>query len=290
MKPHDSTAKKLFDKYLVILVFSFVYACSISLFLEPNNLAPGGVTGISIIVNHYTGLSTGICYFLFNIPIMILGAYKFGLKFIFSTIVTIILNSAFVDMLAPLGPLTTEPILAALFGGALVAVSLGLILKVGSTSGGTDIIVRVLKLHFPHIETGRLFMFIDIVIVAISAIAFRNINVALYAAVAVIVSSIVMDKVLYGTDGAKLVFIISDKDVAIAEKLLVDINTGVTYVKGAGAYTEADKRIIMCVLKKQNLPKTQDMVRDIDPNAFFIITSANEVVGKGYKSPYQEKI
>jgi uncharacterized membrane-anchored protein YitT (DUF2179 family) len=290
MKPENSKFKHIAIKYLVILIFSFVYACSISLFLEPNNLAPGGVTGISIIINHYTGFSIGMCYFVINIPIMILGAYKFGFRFIFSTIVTIILNSVFVDIIAPFGAATTDPLLASLFGGVLVAISLGLILKVGSTSGGTDIIVRVLKLHFPHVETGRLFMSIDIVIVAISAFAFKNINIALYAAIACFVSSIVMDKVLYGTDGAKLVFIISEHEAQITEKLLVDIDTGVTYVKGQGAYTDLDKRIIMCVLKKQNLPKTQDIVRDIDPNAFFIISSANEVVGKGYKSPFKEKI
>lgn len=277
-------------KYLIILIFSFVYAAGISLFLSPNNLAPGGVSGLSIIINHFTGLSTGMIYFIINIPIMIIGMYKLGFKFLLSTLITIILSSTFMDMLSKVPLITSDKLLAALVGGVLCAIGLGMIFKAGSTSGGTDVIVRLLKLKYPHIETGRLFLILDAVIVAISAVAFKDVEAALYAGVAAVVASVAMDKVLYGTDGAKLIFIISSKNTIIVSRLLKDIETGVTYINGAGAYTESPKKIIMCVSKKQNLPKIQNVVRELDPDAFMIISSANEVLGQGYKSHFQDKL
>ena len=277
-------------KYLIILIFSFVYAAGISLFLSPNNLAPGGVSGLSIIINHFTGLSTGMIYFIINIPIMIIGMYKLGFKFLLSTLITIILSSTFMDMLSKVPLITSDKLLAALVGGVLCAIGLGMIFKAGSTSGGTDVIVRLLKLKYPHIETGRLFLILDAVIVVISAVAFKDVEAALYAGVAAVVASVAMDKVLYGTDGAKLIFIISSKNTIIVSRLLKDIETGVTYINGAGAYTESPKKIIMCVSKKQNLPKIQNVVRELDPDAFMIISSANEVLGQGYKSHFQDKL
>ena len=290
MNINQTTWFTTFKKYLIILIFSFVYAAGISLFLSPNNLAPGGVSGLSIIINHFTGLSTGMIYFIINIPIMIIGMYKLGFKFLLSTLITIILSSTFMDMLSNVTIITSDKLLAALVGGVLCAIGLGIIFKVGSTSGGTDVIVRLLKLKYPYIETGRLFLILDAVIVVISAVAFKDVEAALYAGVAAVVASVAMDKVLYGTDGAKLIFIISSKNTIIVSRLLKDIETGVTYINGAGAYTESPKKIIMCVSKKQNLPKIQNVVRELDPDAFMIISSANEVLGQGYKSHFQDKL
>jgi uncharacterized membrane-anchored protein YitT (DUF2179 family) len=280
----------IIKKYLIILIFSFVYAMGISLFLSPNNLAPGGVSGLSIIIHHYTGISTGILYFSINIPIISVGIYKLGIKFISSTIVTIGLTSIFMDVLGNAHVITDNKILAALTGGVLVAVGLGMIFRAGSTSGGTDIIVKLLKMKYPHIETGRLFLFLDAAIIAISAVAFKDIEAALFAGISAVVASVTLDKVLYGTDGAKLVFIISNDEEAIARRLLTDIETGVTYLNGTGAYTDVNKQVILCAVKKQNLPKLQAIVRDVDPAAFMIVSSASEVVGEGYKSHFQEKI
>ena len=277
-------------KYFQIIVFSFVYAMGISFFLSPNNLAPGGVSGLSIIIKHYTGISTGILYFVINVPIIIVGIYKLGIKFISSTIVTIGLTSIFMDILSNVTIITSDKILAALAGGALSAIGLGMIFKAGSTSGGTDIIVKLLKLKYPHIETGRLFLILDAAIIALSAVAFRDIEAALYAGISAFVASFTLDKILYGTDGAKLIFIISSKEASIASRLLNDLETGVTYLNGSGAYTDSNKQIIFCAVKKQNLPKLQQIVRETDPDAFMIISSASEVLGYGYKSHFQEKM
>lgn len=284
------TIFKRLKKYFLILLFSYVYAMGISLFLAPNDLAPGGISGLAIIISHYTGISNGLLYAIINIPIIILGIYKLGMKILVPTIVTVVLTSSFVDALSVFPALTSNKILAALFGGSMVATGLSMILKCGSTSGGADIIVRLLKLKFPYIETGKLFLAIDTIIVIFSAIAFKNVEIALFASLAMITSSMVMDKILYGTDGAKLIFIISELEKEITPVLLSDLNTGVTYINGFGAYTLSDKKIIMCVIRKQSLPKIQNIVREIDSNAFMIVTSASEVLGEGYKSHFQEKL
>lgn len=277
-------------QYGIILFFSFVYALGISLFLAPNNLAPGGISGLSIIISYYTNISYGLLYGIINIPIIILGIYKLGIKILLPTIITVILTSSFSNLLSYYPPVTNNLILSALCGGTLVSLGLSMFLKNGSTSGGVDIIVRILKLRYPHIETGKLFLIIDILVVIFSAIAFKNIEIALFATVAVVTSSIVMDKILYGTDGAKLIFIISDHEEQIASALLLDLDIGLTYLDGLGAYTHSKKNIIMCVTRKQTFPKLQNTVRNIDDNAFMIVTSASEVLGNGFKSHYTDRL
>lgn len=277
-------------QYGTILIFSLVYAIGISLFLAPNNLAPGGISGLSIIISYYTHISYGLLYGLINIPIIIFGICKLGIRILVPTIITVILTSTFTNIFSCYPPVTNDLLLAALFGGALVSSGLSMFLKNGSTSGGVDIIVRIIKLRYPHVKTGKLFLFIDIIVVIFSAFAFKNLAIALYASVAVITSSIIMDKILYGTDGAKLIFIISEFNEQIADALLSDLDTGVTYIKGFGAYTHSEKNIIMCVTRKQTFPKLQNAVRSIDDNAFLIVSSANEVLGNGFKSHHADRL
>jgi uncharacterized membrane-anchored protein YitT (DUF2179 family) len=283
-------AVRLICEYMVIAVASVFFAIAVSLFLDPNKLAPGGVTGIAIIINHFLDMPTGTLVLIMNIPIMILGIWKFGVKFFISTIVATVMGSVFIDIVAKFPVATNDMFLSALIGGILMGLSIGLIFKVGASTGGTDIIARLLKIRFPHVETGKLFILVDIMIVLASAIAFRDIELAAYAGICVFVSGKALDFVLYGGEGARLIFVISDKEEEIAQKFMTDLDSGVTYVNGIGAYTSADKKIIMCAMTKQMLPKAQDIVRDIDIDAFIIVTSANEIVGEGYKSPYENRM
>lgn len=276
--------------YVMITVFSFTYAVGISLFLDPNNLAPGGVSGISIMLSRVTPLSTGTWIFLINIPIMVLGLWKFGLKFMVSTTYCIVVSSGFTNLLAGQGALTGDKLLAAAAGGALVALSIGMIFKAGATTGGVDIIVRVLRLKYQHMKTGALFLIFDAAVVTLSGIMFRNLETALYAAVAVIVSATVLDIVLYGRDGAKMIYIISDRPDAIAGRLLQEVDIGVTYVNGQGAFSGREKRVIMCVVRKPLSPRAQQVVREEDPEAFMIVTNATEIFGEGYKSFFGEQL
>ena len=284
------TPLQMFRDYVMITVASFVYAVSVSMFLDPNSLAPGGITGIAIILNRLFGIETGTWMLLINIPILLIGIWKFGLRFILSTIYCTAMTSLFTNLLTPVGAVTTDPLLASLTGSALMAVSMGWVFKAGSTTGGTDIIIKLLRLKFPYLKTGALFFLTDVVIVIASAFVFRNIDKALYAGIVVIITSVVLDVVLYGRDEAKLIYIISDHAERIAGRLLEELDIGVTYVQGSGAYSGKEKSVIMCAMKKNISPKAEEIVKEEDPLAFMIVTSATEIFGEGYKSYFSEKL
>ena len=291
MKFDMRKGNRLSDVFWTMWLFaSLLYSVSVSFFLDPNSLAPGGVTGIAIILNRLTGLATGTWLLIINIPILAIGTWKFGLRFILSTMYCTAMTSLFVNLLAPIGAVTTDPFLAALVGGSLMAVGLGLVFKAGATTGGTDIIIKLLRLKFPHLKTGSLFLVTDAVIVTLSAFAFKDIDVALYAGVVVVINSVLLDVVLYGRDGAKLMFIISDKYEAITKRLLEDLDIGATHISGSGAYSGKSKNVIMCVIKKQLSPKAEEIVREEDPASFLIVTGATEIFGEGYKSIFSERL
>lgn len=283
-------AFKMVWDYVIITVFSLTYAVGISLFLDPNNLAPGGVSGISIMLSRITPIPTGTWILLINVPILVLGLWKFGVKFLISTIYCTIVSSAFVNMFSTFAPLTTDKLLAAAAGGTIIAISMGMILKAGATTGGVDIIVKVLRLKYRHLKTGNLYLIMDAVVVALSGIMFRNLETALYAAVAIFVSSVVMDTVLYGRDGAKMIYIISDHPKQITERLLADLDIGVTALQGEGAYSGKEKKVLMCVMRKPLAPKAQQIVKEEDPEAFMIVSDATEIFGEGYKSYFSERL
>lgn len=270
-------------QYLGIVLASLLYAAAIALFLDPNQLAPGGVSGIAIILNRLTGLPTGTLILIMNIPLLALGMWKLGWKFVLSTVVAVAASSVFTDLLAPYGPLTADPLLAACAGGGLLAVGMGILFKLGATSGGTDILIRVIKLKHKHLKTGSLFLATDCCVIAASALVFGDIDLALYAAIATIVSSFCLDLVLYGRDEAKLVYLITDHEQAIAGRLLEELEIGVTYLQGQGAYTRDNKKVILCAMQKRLLPKVQEIAMEEDPFAFLIVTSASEIFGEGFK-------
>ncbi len=277
-------------KYIRMTVASVIYSVGISLFLDPNGLVPGGVTGVSIILNRVTGLETGTWILLLNIPILILGVWKFGVGFILSTVYCIVLVSAVTNLLAPIGALTGDCFLAALAGSSLMALGLGLVFQAGGTTGGTDIIIKVLRLKMPYLKTGSLFLIMDATVVLLSFLVLKDVDRALYAGMVVFVTSFVLDLVLYGKDEAKLIYIISDRAKEIAARILEELDIGATYVKGSGAYSGKEKNVIICVMRKQLSYKAEVIVKEIDAGAFMIITSATEIYGEGYKSYFGEKL
>jgi uncharacterized membrane-anchored protein YitT (DUF2179 family) len=283
---------KFLKEFGVITVGAVLYAVGIALFLDPNHLAPGGVTGIGIILNQFLPLETGTIIFIINVPIIILGYLKLGRPLIIKTFYCVALTSFIIDGIGTIyGKAVTEDLmLSAIAGCSLVGVGIGLILKQGGTTGGSDIIVRLLRKKFPHIKSGAIFSTIDFMIVTVSAIVFRDVVIALYALIAVAVCAFVMDKVLYGTDEAKLLYIISDKSEEITQSLLYDLSVGVTFVQGKGAYSGKEKEVIMAAMRKQLAPKAEEIVKNIDPTAFIIITSASEIYGEGHKNIFSEKI
>lgn len=290
MQTAKKSVKKRIADYVLMTGACFLYAMGISLFLDPNSLAPGGVTGISIILNKIIPLNTGTLILLINIPILALGLWKFGIKFILSTGYCTVLISGMTSILETLEPLTEDKLLAALAGAGLLAVGMGGVFKAGATTGGIDIIIKILRLKFPYMKTGALFLISDVVVVVASALVFQDIDSAMYAGIAVFVTSFVLDLVLYGRDGAKLIYIISDDFHPITTRLLEELDIGVTYVSGQGAYSGKEKKVIMCVMRKQLAPRAEEIVKEEDPEAFMIVTSATEIYGEGYKSYFGEKL
>jgi len=284
------SARSKLRNYGMMTLAVAVYSAGISLFLDPNSLAPGGLTGIAIILNKVLGMETGTLILLLNIPIFILGGWKFGFRFIVSTIYCTVLVSVLTNILAGYGAVTNDPLLAAVAGSTLVATGLGWVFKAGGTTGGMDIVVKVLRLKFPYLKTGVLFLIGDAAVVAVSALVLKDMNRALYAGIAVFVASHVLDLVLYGRDEAKLIYIISDNSQSIAGRILEELHIGVTFVKGVGAYSGKEKNVILCVMKKQLSPRAEEIIKQEDPLAFMIVSSANEIYGEGYKSYFSEKL
>lgn len=288
--------KKLFKErlkdYAMITLGSVIFAVGIAIFLDPNDLAPGGVSGISIIISRFVPyINVGIIIVILNIPIMIIGVVKFGIRFLLSSIYAVALSSAVMELLSrTVGAATTDPLLAAVSGGALQGIGIGLVFRAGATTGGTDIIVRVLRQKFRYLKTGTLFMFIDGVIIAVSGIVFKDLNVALYAALSLTVYMAVFNAVLYGGDGARLVYIISRKKDEIANRIMNELDAGATVLDGRGAYTGQKKEVLMVVLRMRSLPEARDIVREEDKNAFMIVTRATSVFGEGFKSHEEEDL
>lgn len=288
-----TVAISLLKKYLFITVGCISYALGIALFLDPNKIASGGVSGLSIVLNYATQkvdwLNTGVWIIIINIPLFILGACFFGRNFIISTIYSTVVSSLFIELfgyaLKDFLPLTDDIVIAGVVGGALTGLGMGIIYKLGSTTGGTDIVVKILRKKFRFIKTGVISLSVDLVIIGISTIVFKQFSLAFYTVISLIITTVVLDFVLYGGDSAKLMYIITDAEHAdkISEKILKELDISATYINGEGVYTGDTKRIIMCAIKKYLYPKLRDYVHEIDPRAFTIVTSAKEIYGEGYK-------
>lgn len=276
--------------YVILTAAAVIYAVAISLFLDPNNIAPGGVTGISILVNRFTRIPTGTVNMLINIPIVLLGLWKFGWRFICSTMYALALITFFINTLAAYGAVTDDLLIAAVLGGALIGVALALVFKAGATTGGIDIIVKVVRTKRRHVKTNILFLVFDSIVILASWIVFQDMTVAFYAGIAVVTDSIVMDKILYGSDEAKLVYIISEKPEQVKHRLFDELDTTATIITARGAYTNAPKEMLMIVTRKQMYPRLEEIVKDEDTSAFMIVSSASEIFGEGYKDITRDKI
>ena len=286
--------KKIF-RYVFITFTAALYAVGIALFLNPNNLAPGGISGIAIILKKmFPGLpGVGMLILLINIPILAVGIKKFGIKFILSTMYSLIVSSVLIDILPivfNVNGVTDNKMLASVIGGATFGLGMGLMFRLDTTTGGLDIIVKIIKQKKPHLKTGQIYFLLDVVILAASAMAFKDVEVALYAAIAIYVSTVVMDRAIYGGDEATLVYIISEKRELIARRMMKEVNVGATMIQAKGAYSNETTEVIMCVMKKQTLVKVRNILKQTDSGAFMIVSSTNEVFGQGFKDHFKTEI
>jgi uncharacterized membrane-anchored protein YitT (DUF2179 family) len=274
---------KLLKKYILITVGAVIYSAAIGLFLDPNDLAPGGVSGVAILISRFINLPTGTINLILNVPIIVLGLWKFGWKFICSTFYALLLITVFINRFVVYGAVTDDLLIASVIGGVLVGLSIAIIMKAGATTGGSDIIIKVLRTKWRHIKTNVLFLAFDSAVILASWLVFKDMTVAFYAGVSVVVDSIVIDYVLYGPDEAKLIFIISDKQEKVKNKMLAELDITATIIPAIGAYTNTPKEMLMVVTRKQKAPQIEEIVKREDRRAFMIISSASEIYGEGYK-------
>ncbi|MBO4324197.1 MAG: YitT family protein [Lachnospiraceae bacterium] len=281
-----------------LLVGSAAYASALYCIMDKNHLAPGGISGISVMV-HYINpkIAVGTTYLVLNIPILILGFICLSRKFMFYTLIATGMVSGFSNLLSYLAEkeiwdpsLTDIPILAALYGGAALGVGVGIVMRGGGSTGGTDILAKVVRLRNKQFRTGPLILCADAVVITASAFVFQDIETALYAGVGAVVSAKILDLVLYGSDETKKLLIVSEHHEAIAQRFMKELDTGVTYLDGRGAYTGEPRTVMLCMVKKHLFTKAREIVTEEDKNAFLIISSASEVFGEGYKRHESEDL
>lgn len=262
---------------------AFIMALGVALFLLPNQLSSGGVAGIATIVYYLWNIPMGTVILIINIPLFIISIYKMGKYFFVKSIVGTFFLSIFIDILDQFDSLTQDRFLACVYGGILLGIGTAIILKVGSSTGGSDLVSYVAKKYKPTIQASNIIIMIDIVIVTLNMIFFREIEIGLYSAIAIYLMGKVIDLLFEGIDFTKLMLIISDKSTEIAKEIEEKVERGATGLYGKGMYTNEAKLVLMCAASRNDVAKIKMIAKQIDPRSFIIITNSREVVGLGFE-------
>ena len=285
----NTTWKKTASAYFWITVGSILYGFAFDWFYTPNLIGYGGITGVGQVVNAFVpAIPIGMFVLVINIPLFILGWKLIGGHLLITSLYSMALSSVAVDffpLLIDFQPM--DQMLASVCGGALIGLSLGIIFAKGATTGGTDLIARLVKLKLPWAPMGKLLLVIDMAVVVLVALAFGNLTTALYGFIAQVACAYVTDMVLYGLDTAKVAYIISDKDREISDSIVKSMDRGVTILQGEGAYSGEEKRVLMCAFKQKEIVDLKERIFELDPKAFIIVCDAHEVTGNGFKT-YQK--
>lgn len=266
----------------VIMGFALIF------FLVPSSIAAGGVSGISTVLHYLLGLPVGLMVLVLNIPIFILGFVNFNSRFLVTSIIgtlSLSLSTQFFEspLFSGFLPVSNDMFLCSVLGGASYGFGLGLALRAGGTTGGTDILSLVLKKWFPKFSVGQFIILIDGVIVALAGLAFGRLDTILYSAVMLFVSSYLADTMLEGVDFAKMVFVISENQKDISNRIAEELRRGSTALSGFSMYSGKTRNVLMCVLRKYQLPRLKELVSEADRSAFVIVTDVKEVIGHGFK-------
>ncbi len=266
---------------------SLIFALGVNMFTTPNNIAPGGVTGLATVLHSISEIQVGTLTFLLNIPLVLLGLVVIGKRFTLSTFRTLLILSAITNITELFLPAYTENILvASIFGGAAIGIGMGIIFLRGSTTGGTDILGRVLLRYFQHIPLGKILLAIDFVIVTFAAIYYGTLDAALYALVSVYVTERAMDSVLYGFNETRIAYVVTEHPIEVAERVMDETDRGVTYLNGEGGYQRDKKLVIMCAMPSRQFAKFKRIVLEVDPAAFIMVAPASNVIGEGFKETF----
>ena len=286
---------------LMILAGSILYAVAIGMFSAPNDIAPGGLTGIATLLNYASitwswpiELPIGITTIAMNVPLIIAAWFVLNRSMAIRTLMGIAISSILTDLLSPYlsGLYLVEegknPLLVCIFGGALLGLGVGLILRRGGTTGGSEVISRLLEKKYPHMSVGTLILVVDAIVITISAVVYNRIEQALYAVVFVFVGSQIIDRVVYGGRSGKMVMIMTQKQPEVSAAIMTKVNRGVTLLKAQGGYSGNDQNMILCAVRKDEVFRLRQTVFDIDPDAFLMMLTTDEVRGLGFMHPHEE--
>lgn len=281
-KLQKAAKREQFMAWLQIVMGCVIGAAAYPTFLDPGKIAPGGLTGVAMILKHLWGWEIGITSLILNVPLFIVGYKAMGKVFAFRSLVATILFSLAIDLL-PLQEIPVEPILGTLYGGILLGIGLGFILRGGATTGGTDMCARMVHKYLPFLSVGMFLFLIDCVVV-VAAWIFIGSSEALYALVCIFVSGKAVDMVMLGLSQNKACFVITSEWEKVSKRVLDEMDRGVTQLTARGAYTGAERPVVLCVLPPQEVSRLKEIVRQEDEKAFMFITEAHEALGEGFSN------
>lgn len=279
-----NTSKNLVD-IIYFVVGAIIYSIAVNMFISPNGISPGGFTGVATVLNYIIRIPTGIMLFIFNIPVLILGYIKLGGMFIIKTSFVTALVSFCLDLSAKyLPPLKTDGILASLFGGILMGLGLSLVLLRGATTGGVDIIAKLINQKHRHLSVGKIILIADGIVILLAAIVYKNAESALYSIVAIYASTRVMDILLYGADKGKIIYVVTSQPDRICSEINNTVGRGVTRLSVVGGYTGESRTMLMCTVRAHEAAAVHDAIRLYDERAFIVVSDAGEIIGEGFRT------
>ncbi len=282
LKKLQYSPKEFLIDTLVFIVASTAFSVGINCFLARNNILNGGITGIATIFNYLFNFPIGMGIFVMNVPLLLIASKKLGIMFVFRTFWVIAISSVIIDLGAFLPVYKNDLLLASVFGGVLSGFSLGIIFMRNATTGGVDIIAKLIKLKYPHITIGKSIFILDAIVIITGGIIYNNIESMLYAAVTVFVSAQVLDYIIYGFSRGATIMIISEKSDEIRHMIINDLNRGVTVIKGQGGYSGKERNILLCACFDNQTQKLIKKIKSADENAFFIVTQSKQILGEGF--------
>ncbi len=275
---------KVIQDYILILIGTLITAVGLDMFLIPNKIAAGGVSGIATIVYYVVNFPVGITMLAINIPLFLMGIKQLGVGFGLRSLMGTVALSAVVDAMATMNlpVLTKDPLLASIYGGIVVGIGIGIVFRAKGTTGGTDLAAAIVN-NYLKLSVGMILFFIDAAVIVAAGIAFNSAELALYALITVFITARVIDVVQEGFGYAKAALIISQKPEKVTETILYRLNRGATAIRGRGLYTGTDKDVILAVVTRAEITRLKELVHEIDPTAFVILTDVHEVLGEGFK-------
>ena len=277
---------KLWDRFgwvAATIVGSTIFALGFSLFLAPNDMNPGGISGLSMVLVELLHFgSVGSLSILINMPLFVLGGLKIGRRFFAGSLLGMLLSSVLIDAFSLIEMGNVEPLMAALYGGLICGFGLGVVFVCGTSTGGSDILVRLLKLKYRNVPIGQIAMTFDVVVVVLTGLVFHDVSKALYTGVSVFICGKVVDAVVYRFDYSKVALIISSQYEQIAHEIGVKLDRGATFLHAEGSYSHKQTKVVLAAVKKQQVAELKELVVHLDPNAFIIVQEAHQVLGDGF--------